>query len=90
MAWVFNLSVECGSNKDTAEQLSTHFDSVSWTLSSNTQFQCLQDIDDNWWCRVCPDSLSEINIESPDSAYLMTELGILLYQHLKSVSTLID
>ncbi|NES81428.1 MAG: hypothetical protein F6K10_08435 [Moorea sp. SIO2B7] len=43
-----------------------------------------QDIDDNWWCRVCPSGVSEIGIEAPDSAYLMTELGILLYQHLRS------
>ncbi|MFG6101868.1 hypothetical protein U2F10_06420 [Leptothoe sp. EHU-05/26/07-4] len=91
MAWVFGLSVDCGPNKDTAELFSAHFDAVSWTLSNNTQSQChttiFQDIDDNWWCRVCPDGLSEIGIESPDSAYLMTERGIFLYQHLKSSPT---
>ena len=90
MAWVFSLSVECGPNRDSAEQISTHFDAVAWNLSNNVCFQCntavFQDVDDNWWCRVCPDSLSEIGIESADSAYLMTELGILLYQRLKSVS----
>lgn len=91
MAWVFSLSVECGSDKNAAEHFSTHFNAVSWTLSNDACFQghttVFQDIDDNWWCRVCPDRLSEIGIESPDSAYLMTELGILLYQYLKSAPT---
>lgn len=91
MAWVFSLSVECGPNKNTAEQFSAHFETVSWTLSNNTQPHCrdtlFQDVDDNWWCQICPDSLSEIGIESPDAAYRMTELGILLYQHLRTAPT---
>lgn len=88
MAWIFSLSVECGPAQKIAEQFSVHFDGIVWKLSNDCQVQCqttlFQDIDDNWWCRVVPDGLSEIGIESPDAAYLMTELGILLYQHLRS------
>ncbi|MBO3457789.1 hypothetical protein G7B40_021725 [Aetokthonos hydrillicola Thurmond2011] len=86
MAWVFSLSAECGQDQDAAERFSNHFKSISWVLSNGFQSQCFttifQDIDSNWWCRVCPNGISELGIESPDSAYLMTELGILLYQHL--------
>ncbi|MEM9486355.1 MAG: hypothetical protein AAGA83_21980 [Cyanobacteria bacterium P01_F01_bin.116] len=88
MAWIFSLSAECGLEQETAAQFSAHFDVVSWKLSNDHQIHCqttlFQDIDDSWWCRVVPDGLSEIGIESPDAAYLMTELGILLYQHLRS------
>ncbi|EKU96252.1 hypothetical protein Lepto7375DRAFT_0237 [Leptolyngbya sp. PCC 7375] len=91
MAWVFSLSAECGSNQNTAEQFAQHFETVSWSLSNGSQSQCcptvFQDINENWWCRICPDGISEVGIEAPDSAYLMTELGILLYQHLQSAPT---
>lgn len=91
MAWVFSLSAECGSEQGTAEQFAKHFEDTSWFLSNGSQPQCrttiFQDIDENWWCRVCPVGMSEIGIEAPDSAYLMTELGILLYQHLQSAPT---
>jgi hypothetical protein len=88
MAWVFSLSAECGSNQDTAEQFSRHFAQCNWTLSNGSQSHCrtslFQDLEDNWWCRVCPDQISEIGIEAPEAAFLMTELGLLLYQTLQS------
>ena len=91
MAWVFSLSVECGLDQSTAEQFAKHFEAISWSLSNGSQSQCrpfiFQDINENWWCRISPDGMSEIGIEAPDSAYLMTELGILLYQHLQSAPT---
>jgi hypothetical protein len=88
MAWVFSLSAECGPEQATAARFSQHFENLAWVLSNGVRCQCrttiFQDIDENWWCRVCPSGVSEIGIEAPDSAYLMTELGILLYQHLRS------
>jgi len=61
---------------------------VVWILSNGRPCQCrtaiFQDIEANWWCRVCPNNISEVGIDAPESAYLMTELGILLYQHLRS------
>jgi hypothetical protein len=86
MTWAFSLSAECGSEQIAAEQFAQHFDGLSWVLSSGIQSQChtaiFQDFDENWWCRVCPDNLSGIGIDAPDVAYLMTELGILLYHRL--------
>lgn len=87
MSWIFSLSAECGSDESNAHQFSEHFEGLSWLLSNGRQCQChtdiFQDIEDNWWCRIAPNNLSEVGIESPESAYLMTELGILLYQSLR-------
>ncbi|MGB3295536.1 MAG: hypothetical protein WBB01_21340 [Phormidesmis sp.] len=88
MAWIFSLSAECGSQREAAEKFARHFEDISWVLSNGVHSQCrttiFQDIDENWWCRVSPSGVSEIGIEAPDSAYLMTESGILLYQHLRA------
>lgn len=88
MAWVFSLSAECGAEHDTAAQFARHFDKASWILSNGSQSHChaevFQDINENWWCRVCPSGISEAGIDTPESAYLMTELGIFLYQRLQS------
>jgi hypothetical protein len=91
MTWIFSLSAECGADRAIAEQFAHHFDNVSWMLSNGSQIQChaeiFQDIEENWWCRVCPSGMSEVGIDAPQTAYLMTELGILLYQRLRSAPT---
>jgi hypothetical protein len=88
MAWVFSLSAECGPKQEAAELFAKHFADILWVLSNGGQSRChaaiFQDMDDQWWCRVCPSDVSQTGIESPDSAYTMTELGILLYQRLRS------
>ncbi len=88
MTWIFSLSAECGAEQATAERFVRHFDNTSWILSDGSQTQCdaeiFQDIEENWWCRVRPSGISEVGIDTPETAYLMTELGILLYQHLRS------
>jgi hypothetical protein len=88
MAWIFSLSAECGAEQATAAQFAQHFDNVSWTLSNGIQAHChtevFQDMAENWWCRVDPRGISEVGVDSPESAYLMTELGILLYQRLNT------
>lgn len=88
MAWIFGLSAECGSDEERAKQFAKHFEGVTWMLSNGCPCQCrtdiFQDFEENWWCRVVPNNISEVGINSPESAYLMTELGILLYQHLRS------
>lgn len=87
MTWIFSLSAECGSDESNAHKFARHFEGTSWVLSNGRKCQCgtetFQDIEENWWCRVLPNNLSEVGIESPESAYLMTELGILLYQSLR-------
>ncbi|MFB2894402.1 hypothetical protein ACE1CI_15950 [Aerosakkonemataceae cyanobacterium BLCC-F50] len=91
MSWIFSLSAECGKEQTAAEQFSDYFDRVSWILSNNNQSQCqtgiFQDIEDNWWCRVTPTGISEVGINTPETAYIMTEVGILLYQHLRFAPT---
>ena len=88
MVWAFSLSVECGQAQNAAEQFCEHFEGISLTLSNGALSQCrttvFQDMDENWWCRVCPSDISETGIEASDSTYLMTELGILLYQRLRT------
>jgi len=87
MSWIFSLSAECGSDKSNAHKFAEHFEGISWFLSNGRHCQCrtdiFQDIEENWWCRVSPSNLSEVGIDSSESVYLMTELGILLYQSLK-------
>lgn len=87
MAWIFSLSAECGVHESSAKAFAQYFEGMSWVLSNGQKCLCdadiFQDIEENWWCRVSPSNLSEIGIVSSESAYLMTELGILLYQSLK-------
>lgn len=90
MTWMFTLSAECGVEETGAQQFAQNFAEISWVLSNGQQSQCrtsiFQDIEENWWCRVCPSGISEIGIDTPESAYLMTEVGILLYQRLQSAT----
>ena len=91
MAWIFSLSAECGSDESSAKEFAQHFDQIImgnlWILSNGSQFQIrtdtFQDIEKNWWCRVCPNNLSELGIDNPESAYLMTDLGLKLYSTLE-------
>ena len=91
MAWIFSLSAECGSDESNAHKFAQHFEGMSWLLSNGHQCQCrvaiFQDMEEHWWCRVSPNILSELGIDSPKSAYLMIELRSLLYQSLRSAST---
>ena len=91
MAWIFSLSAECGSDESDAHKFAQHFEGISWSLYKGHQCQCragiFQDMEKNWWCRVSPNNLSELGIDSPESDYLMRELRPLLYQSLRSAST---
>lgn len=87
MSWIFSLSVECGTEQTDAEHFSHYFEGVSWVISNNNQSHChtgiFQDIEDNWWCRVSFSSIGGVGIDTPETAHIMTEIGILLYQHLR-------
>ncbi|MEB3230178.1 MAG: hypothetical protein VKJ64_04150 [Leptolyngbyaceae bacterium] len=91
MAWIFSLSAECGADERQAKQFAQYFQSMNWMLSNDRQCQCqsdiFQDMEENWWCRIWPSNMSAIGIESPESAYLMTELGILFYHYLRTAPT---
>ncbi|MGG6264741.1 hypothetical protein ACQ4M3_31660 [Leptolyngbya sp. AN03gr2] len=85
---VFSLSIECGSEQTRADVCAQHFDEFSLQRSNHEIYPCsvtlFQDLEENWWCRVCPEGLSQVGIDEPQMAYVMTELGILLYRHLQS------
>jgi hypothetical protein len=87
MTWIFSLSAECGSEEQNANEFARYFDELVLTFANHQQCKCraetFQDMEENWWCRVLPSNISEIGIDSPESAYSMTELGILMYQSLK-------
>ena len=90
MVWIFSLSAECGSDESSAKELANYFGAIRaniWILSNGSIHICrtdtFQDIENNWWCRVYPDNVSEVGIDSPESAYLMTELGLSFYEALK-------
>ena len=95
MAWIFSLSAECGSDESNAKEFAQYFGEIrgyQWVLLNRSTYVCrtdiFQDIENNWWCRVYPervysDNVSEVGIYSPESAYLMTELGLLFYEALK-------
>ena len=87
MAWIFSLSAECGSDESNVNKFAQHFEGIEWMLSNNRQCLCrtdtFQDMDRNWWCLVYPNNISEVGIDSPESAYVMIELGILFYLNLR-------
>ncbi|MFB8788169.1 MAG: hypothetical protein U7123_04820 [Potamolinea sp.] len=88
MALIFSLSAECGSTREAAEALAKHFQDISWRLSSGLEShystRVFPDLEDNWCCMVCPRGISESGISTPEDAYQMTELGLFLYQRLRS------
>ena len=88
MVWSFSLAAECGESEADATRFCKHFQGNVLNLNDGLNFECrgniFQDLDDNWWCRVCPEGISLTGINTPESAYLMTETGILLYRMLQS------
>ena len=90
MAWIFSLSAECGSDESDAHKFAQHFEGMSWLLPKGRHCECragiFQDMEGNWWCRVSPNNLSELGIDSPESADLMRKLISLLYLSLRSAS----
>jgi hypothetical protein len=89
MAWIFSLSAECG-DKMSAEVLALHFEIQRTQFIGSKKYQVsadtFQDIENNWWCRVCSDNISCVGIDNLESANLMTELGLRLYSDLSSFS----
>jgi hypothetical protein len=80
MAWIFSLSAECGSDESSAKEFAQFFSNFSPLPCRTDTFQ---DIENNWWCRTYPNDLSKVGIDNPESAFLMTSLGLILYAHLK-------
>jgi hypothetical protein len=88
MALIFSLSAECGSQPETAKNFANYFNQISWQLSNGinsiSNAEIFRDSEDNWWTRVSPTGITQVGITTPEDAYYLTEIGILLYQHLQS------
>lgn len=88
MAWSFGLAAECGELEADAARFCQYFQGNILNLNDGSSFECrgdiFQDLEDNWWCRVCPQGVSLTGINTPETAYVMTEIGILLYRLLQS------
>jgi hypothetical protein len=88
MAWSFGLAAECGELETDAARFCQYFQGSVLNLNDGSSFECrgdiFQDLEDNWWCRVCPQGISLTGINTPETAYVMTEIGILLYRLLQS------
>lgn len=82
----FTLSAECGPSCEAAETFANHFRNVSWVLSNGADFSCRVGVVEalDWWCIVSPTGVSQTGIHTPEDAYQMTEIGLLLYQKLRS------
>jgi hypothetical protein len=99
MAWIFSLSAECGSSRQDAEKFRDYFRDVVLTLADGKKVRCssdryfrdpdeyFQDRDGNWWNFVIPEGMV-FGGEGQDSTLRKkegaSEVGFLLYEHLKS------
>ncbi len=86
MGWLFSLCVECNSEPQ-AEALAKHFTGLDLLLPDGRKFDCQVSVhhtEENssvdWWCNVYPQGISECGVHTFQDAYMMTELGHLLYQ----------
>ena len=90
MASVFELAAECGPDRVVAERFAEHFRDTSWTLLQGLESRCAatihQDSDSNWWVSVLPSGLSRSGIGGEEDARLMTQIGHLLCERLRTAS----
>lgn len=87
MAWIFSLSAECGHDKHQAEAVAKHFDGYIAALDDGSRYTCssgVSEIDGAWWAVCCPDGVSRTGINSDDDKRIMTAVGLLLYDVLKT------
>lgn len=87
MAWTFSLSAECGTHKESAALLARHFDAFTVQLANGSRHQCRTGIGEEagaWWASVCPERVSRSGIRDENDATQMTEIGLALYEHLRS------
>lgn len=80
MVWAFSSSVECGPEQSAAQQFARYFENTTLASSGDVSFRCFttifQDIDENCWCRVCPDGISEIGDEFRTYSELTCEAAL--------------
>lgn len=88
MAWIFELSVECGPSESNARAIADHFGSWPSDVRQGGGFNGSMLIDglrrDAWWVHVMPNGVGRSGVTSADVAATMTAVGHTLYHHLRS------
>lgn len=91
MAWVFELAIECGRDRDTAIALKSHFDGFPFTPKSGTTGRCVvqaqgvtTDEDNNWWISVLPVFPGSNVVQHSESPDVLREIAFALYGRLRS------
>jgi hypothetical protein len=92
MAYIFELAVECGPNKEDAEAIGKFFEGYQIKvqgsqadLLSLCRVACWQDKENNWWCSIIPSGVSQglcDNIIKSDGEIFQVKQS--LYLRLKS------
>ena len=91
MAWSFQLSAECGDDRNRSLSFANHFEGLSWVLTDGIRSVCASsthcDPEGNWWVIVCPTGISRSGVSGQTAANQLTEVGNLLYKRLRTAST---
>jgi hypothetical protein len=88
MGWFFQMSIECGEDQSSAQEVARHFEGFSFALSETKNTTCstgtISDADQNQWAIVCPSGLSHSGINTEEDSQQMTMAGRHLYERLLS------
>ena len=91
MAWIFELSVECGPSQSSARAVADHFGSWPSDVRQGGGFTGSVLVDgtrcDPWWVHVVPDGVGRSGVTSAEVAVAMTAVGYRLYDHLRSAAS---
>jgi len=83
VAWIFALWVQCRTGEE-ARALAAHFADRRWTLSDGTETACSAAIVATTCCWIAPSNVSRAGVTDGRVAAQLTELGMLLYEQLRS------
>jgi len=86
MAILFLLAAECGTEKEAAEAVASHFRGFTIALADGSRFPCDSSVgqaDGAWWAAVFPEGVSKSGV-LPNNVGELTEVGFVLYEQLRS------
>ncbi len=93
MAWIFELAVECGEQRNVATTLRDHFDGFTFGMTNGTAGVCLVrpqgitvDEESNWWVSVLPVLKGDTIVQHSEPRGVLQEAARGLYNRLKAAS----
>lgn len=93
MAWIFELAIECGQQRDSANAQMSHFANVPFVLMNGLSGALLarpdaltEDEDNNWWISIVPILEGGNVVQHFEKPELLEEIAHVLYGRLKSTS----